>query len=729
MQSYVSQSSTRNYSRTYRTPLKSENAHPNFGKKTPNSKLKYRTQRNPLKTPFKMQSSVVLQNSSKKLYKRATNANTNTNISHVSHLSNSKRLKNSSVYNFTPRTKLKKGDMFTSVNVSGMAYRDYSGHKRRNIISYGHCEYQNQGYKQVHKSYKNTQKIFHSSTKKKISPLSRTPFKEKNRTPLRLDGSTTNNSIAYMVEKSSVAYQIGRSNHSRKRSNQTPTGYRIFTAGIDSSENSGNNNPIPCKNYLIHTPPPNLSCSDDQTNGKVNQKRDPFPETNEFLQDNEPSVLGIIEAKSYHIDGESLMNKPNGFESLEIEDSLVESCDKNFIAGLARIDDNSEGVFTSKQQAQFEESSLDEHSDEKSDSQNKLEEESGNDNEDFTECKTDFEIHPEDDSQDETEFSSSSNEEDDGEEEEEGSLHRKSLSVISESGLKKTSKLKVQRDNMEFNSFENFYPGAMEKAMSKECNIDFTSSSPINNICANFRESFGPPIPQKKPKRVKSKKLEEKRKSRRSIIPERKSVQTNQKNPFKNSNKKDTSNKENDIQASNSVTFNEPEYQKVKEDYIDGSTYIGYKLKAKKHGKGTLILGNGSRYEGNWRNDVMSGIGKLFYDTNILAYQGGFLNNKVEGHGIMHNDQFLDGDSKSPSCTFDFRDLGSVKDNWVSFDGSFMGDMKEGVGKWHLADGSIFVGEFKKDKAHGDGVFHVGGEGGEVVTGRWKDNLLVEVYN
>ena len=197
--------------------------------------------------------------------------------------------------------------------------------------------------------------------------------------------------------------------------------------------------------------------------------------------------------------------------------------------------------------------------------------------------------------------------------------------------------------------------------------------------------------------------------------------------------------------SSNPTTTSNPySYKKVKEHYQDGSTYIGYKLNSKKHGKGTLILANGSRYEGDWRNDVMSGLGKLFYDSNILAYEGGFLNNKVDGHGIMHNDQFFgaDGTQKQPSQRFDYRDLESIRDNWVSFEGTFREDMKEGIGKWHLGHEGVFVGEFRGDKANGRGMFifgdRVGGAvgkfgvldgGGVKVLGRWAENKLIEVYN
>jgi hypothetical protein len=80
-------------------------------------------------------------------------------------------------------------------------------------------------------------------------------------------------------------------------------------------------------------------------------------------------------------------------------------------------------------------------------------------------------------------------------------------------------------------------------------------------------------------------------------------------------------------------------FKNTTESYKDGSNYSGYKLGEKKHGYGVLLLTNGSKYEGDWKNDLMNGIGKLFYDNGALAYDGGFFNNKVDGFGTMFNDQ------------------------------------------------------------------------------------------
>ena len=185
-------------------------------------------------------------------------------------------------------------------------------------------------------------------------------------------------------------------------------------------------------------------------------------------------------------------------------------------------------------------------------------------------------------------------------------------------------------------------------------------------------------------------------------------------------------------QESSNTSLNPYNYEKVDEVYPDGSHYKGYKLNNKKHGQGSLTLSNGSRYHGDWRDDLMNGIGRLYYETGDIAYEGGFMNNRVQGHGKMHNDK--------PSRVFmgeevvvDHKDLDCIKDNWETFDGTFEKNSKEGLGTWRLLGGHVFVGEFKNDLADGKGIFTYGEDGvgelaGRKFAGVWKDNKLVQVF-
>lgn len=173
------------------------------------------------------------------------------------------------------------------------------------------------------------------------------------------------------------------------------------------------------------------------------------------------------------------------------------------------------------------------------------------------------------------------------------------------------------------------------------------------------------------------------------------------------------------------------DYHHVIEQYSDGSVYKGYKLRSKKHGYGILILSNGSRYEGDWLNDVMSGIGKLFYDSGVLAYDGGFLNNKVDGHGIMFNEHQVDSSQIDENVKY-FRDLTQIGDAWRSFEGTFSKDMKHGIGKWSLQNGDTFMGEFVDDKAEGRGTYTLNlaeTENFEKIAGLWRGNKMIEIYN
>lgn len=68
-------------------------------------------------------------------------------------------------------------------------------------------------------------------------------------------------------------------------------------------------------------------------------------------------------------------------------------------------------------------------------------------------------------------------------------------------------------------------------------------------------------------------------------------------------------------------------------------TYSGYMKGDKKHGPGTMLLKDGGKYEGDWNENTMSGIGKLTYPDETVGYEGGFFQNKPFGHGKLINSE------------------------------------------------------------------------------------------
>ncbi len=105
--------------------------------------------------------------------------------------------------------------------------------------------------------------------------------------------------------------------------------------------------------------------------------------------------------------------------------------------------------------------------------------------------------------------------------------------------------------------------------------------------------------------------------------------------------------------------------------------YVGNTSKGKANGYGIAIYDTGSRYEGEWRNNLREGKGS-FYWTDGEYYIG-----------------------------------------------EYKKDMRTGKGTYFWPNGEKYVGEWKKNKRHGRGVFYT--KKGKVMTsGIWKKDKLVK---
>jgi len=110
--------------------------------------------------------------------------------------------------------------------------------------------------------------------------------------------------------------------------------------------------------------------------------------------------------------------------------------------------------------------------------------------------------------------------------------------------------------------------------------------------------------------------------------------------------------------------------------YVTSTVYKGEFVNNKRHGFGTQVWPNGSKYEGDWAFDAREGRGEFFVkskdDTLRMVYSGSWLN-----------------------------------------------DMKEGVGVWYGADGSRYEGHFHANLPHGEGTMFY--PEGHVYVGQWLD--------
>lgn len=62
-------------------------------------------------------------------------------------------------------------------------------------------------------------------------------------------------------------------------------------------------------------------------------------------------------------------------------------------------------------------------------------------------------------------------------------------------------------------------------------------------------------------------------------------------------------------------------------------TYEGTFLNGKKHGSGTYVSKNGSKYKGEYINDYRSGQGVLYNKDNTVAYEGEMWEGLPHGKG------------------------------------------------------------------------------------------------
>ena len=106
--------------------------------------------------------------------------------------------------------------------------------------------------------------------------------------------------------------------------------------------------------------------------------------------------------------------------------------------------------------------------------------------------------------------------------------------------------------------------------------------------------------------------------------------------------------------------------------------YIGDTQNGKKQGKGKLLFSDGSYYEGDFKDDLYTGVGTLHLKE--YRYVGEFFNGKKQGKGKI--EYFAEK---------------------KVYEGEFMDDLPSGFGKEIYENGVIYEGFFMNGKKHNKG--------------------------
>ena len=153
----------------------------------------------------------------------------------------------------------------------------------------------------------------------------------------------------------------------------------------------------------------------------------------------------------------------------------------------------------------------------------------------------------------------------------------------------------------------------------------------------------------------------------------------------------------------------------------DNSRYMGLWQNNLPH-KGKLILTDGTVYDGDWKDDMFSGVGSITY-ANGDTYQGEWKQYRPHHYGVQayRNGRIYTGEwqlgVKHGNGTMTYP-------NGDKYEGSWVNDQRNGYGTFRLQRGDIYEGEWKEDMQHGHGkLIHYEGS---TYEGTWERGNKVD---
>eukprot|EP01066_Platyproteum_vivax_P013505 Platyproteum_vivax@DN6109_c0_g1_i1.p1 len=117
---------------------------------------------------------------------------------------------------------------------------------------------------------------------------------------------------------------------------------------------------------------------------------------------------------------------------------------------------------------------------------------------------------------------------------------------------------------------------------------------------------------------------------------------------------------------------------------------------------GKIRYPNEDEYFGEWKNGVAEGVGKINRPAEGSTYEGEFVQDLPEGHGIEH---YAD-DSRYEGSYKDGMKNGQGTFRWANgteYAGMFQDNVFNGKGRYKWADAREYLGEWQQNQFHGFG--------------------------
>ena len=119
-----------------------------------------------------------------------------------------------------------------------------------------------------------------------------------------------------------------------------------------------------------------------------------------------------------------------------------------------------------------------------------------------------------------------------------------------------------------------------------------------------------------------------------------------------------------------------------------------------------IIYENGEYYIGEILNGLKHGKGILYYKNGTIKYDGNFIKDKYEGIGkyIYESSNYYIGEMLNGLKHG--KGIEYYKNGDIKYDGNFVNDKYEGEGKYIWEDGEYYIGQWVNDLRHGKGILY-----------------------
>ncbi len=151
----------------------------------------------------------------------------------------------------------------------------------------------------------------------------------------------------------------------------------------------------------------------------------------------------------------------------------------------------------------------------------------------------------------------------------------------------------------------------------------------------------------------------------------------------------------------------------------DSAVYEGQYRNGLFHGAGKLTWGNGDVYTGEFKHGMMHGKGTYKSATGDV-YEGDYQNGLMHGQGVYSSDAAGKYTGSFRNDHFDGKGR-YVNDNGDIYEGDFKKSAPNGKGSITFHDAGDYIGEIKKWKMHGQGIYSV--VNGDVYSGQFVNGV------